>query len=45
MAKHLGELDHNYIEARTGIMDAARDLNVHESEIRFNEEYPEDFEW
>lgn len=45
MAKRLGELDHHYIDARIGIMDAARDLNVPESEIRFNEEYPEDFEW
>lgn len=45
MAKRLGELDYHYIEARTGIIDAARDMNVHESEIRFNEEYPEDFEW
>lgn len=45
MSKRFGELDHNYFEARTSIMDAVRVLNVHESEIRFNEEYPKDFEW
>ncbi|WP_341960061.1 hypothetical protein NM897_09745 [Planococcus maritimus] len=45
MAKRLGELDHNYFDAKIGIADAARNLNVYESEIRFNEEYPEDFEW
>ena len=45
MAKRVGELDHNYMEAREAVRIAARDLNAHESEIRFKEEYPEDFEW
>ena len=45
MAKRLGELDHNYMEAREAVRIAAHDLNMHESEIRFKEEYPEDFEW
>ncbi|WP_298825348.1 hypothetical protein [uncultured Planococcus sp.] len=45
MAKRLGQLDHNYMEAREAIRNAAAELNVHESEIRFKEEYPEDFEW
>lgn len=45
MAKRLGELDHNYMEARIAIQNAAHEMNAHVSEIRFKEEYPEDFEW
>ncbi len=45
MAKRLGELDRNYLDAKIDIANAARSLNVPESEIRFNEEYPEDFDW
>ena len=45
MAKRVGELDHHYMDAREAVRIAARELNVPVSEIRFNEEYPEDFEW
>lgn len=33
------------MEAREAVRIGDRDLNVRESEIRFKEEYPEDFEW
>ncbi|WP_208599441.1 DUF6904 family protein [Planococcus plakortidis] len=45
MAKRLGELDYNYIGAKEAVQNAARELNAHESKIRFKEKYPEDFEW
>lgn len=45
IVKRLGELDHHYMEARKAVRIAARDSNVHESQIRFTVDYPEDFEW
>lgn len=45
MAKRLGEMDHNYIAAKEAIHNAAREMNVPVSEIKFSEEYPEDIEW
>lgn len=45
MAKRLGELDHNYMAVRKAVHDAARDWNVPVSEIRLQEDYPEDVEW
>ena len=45
MAKRLGELDHNYLAAREAVHNAARKMNAPVSEIKFKEEYPEDFEW
>lgn len=45
MAKRLGELDRFYFADREAIYEAAREMGVPVSDVRFNEEYPEDFEW
>lgn len=45
MAKRICELDSRYYAFRSDFIDLAEDLQVHVSELRYKEEYPETIEW
>ena len=45
VAKRLAEMDNQYLKVFHGVHQAAKEYEVHPSEIRITEEYPEDFEW
>lgn len=44
-AKRIGELDPFYYAFRSEYIDAAEETGVHVSQLRYAEEYPDDFEW
>lgn len=44
-AKCIGELDHFYYAFRSEFIDASQETGVHVSQLRYGEEYPEEFEW
>lgn len=45
MAKRICELDSLYYAFRSDFIDLAEGLQVHVSELRYKEEYPDEFEW